>query len=347
MSEKKSSLEITIFSTRFIENKEQDYLFNNTQKVPCKHLQNYYIRLDEIIDKLLSEKVSDEKKTIYVQFKTKLIEFSLGRALEKGEYESIVEGDAYEYVKRMGGRTGEELRPFMTSRDIQAYEDEDNDEDCFIIISDSIAADIKEHKRTDLKERCCQWNLEQQFISMFSDDRKEYYLYQVNNSQVYAVYCLEDEDKDNTGNRWIPCLIRCAQDITGNNPEVGLNINLVLHDKDLGEESEYAGIDVSYIDKDHVKNKKIDCDYEGFSALRDIDQCQILFFQHTTNGVVKILTSSVEDGNLIHNMVSDIMEQYGKLGEVVTASQNAMESETGVDESKKIDSEIIKLAKML
>jgi len=107
-------------------------------------------------------------------------------------------------------------------------------------------------------------------------------LYHIVDTGVYAVHCLEGKDR-NIHNKWIPTLVSCANTLAEGEDYV---LNLILHDKDLGDNTKYTEKDVLPLMDADVKNL-----LNSFSLQlpSNMKKCHIVFFKHTTNNWVKIL----------------------------------------------------------
>lgn len=325
---------ITIFSTRFIaldDKKEDDkkkYLFSNTEKIFSRFLQDYYVRLDEIIDKLLEEESDINKNRLYILLKSHLVEFALGRSLEEGELEQLsIDGQLTNNVSNKGDNTGNDLNDLLTTFDKSELDEADEEfETIFETISDSIDVEIKSRKKPEIKERIEKWGIADRIKALGSEDDERFYLYQLPGEDIYAVLCPEDNKyKDSNEDRWIPCLLNCAHELAKNDGLL-LDIRLVLHDKDLGEDNErYAGR-FTYLSNEDVRNRNLDC-----GRLKEKDECKILFFLHTVGGIVDILLKIKEiEIKDIHKEVDNVMVYYEKLAKIKKDGENALNEPNGL-----------------
>ena len=102
---------------------------------------------------------------------------------------------------------------------------------------------------------------------------------------MYAIKDLEDDEEDKEkGRKWIPTLIQCAKELAGNVPT---EINLVLHDKDLGREENKFAVEEYIITEYQVLDEFNFPEVQ--ELLQDKSICRIIFFQHGHNIYSRIL----------------------------------------------------------
>jgi hypothetical protein len=290
-------IDVTLFSTRFIPTKEEDknkYLFNASERLHSSWLQDYYLNgLKGAVSMLLNEKIENNNKKI-----TQLLVSHLEKTKEQGE----------------------NLTNLFTDSD-KIEGDEYPDTPPEQIIADSINIEIDDKNEDALIARIEQWGLEETVKAIVPDD-KRFFIYRLPNSNVFAVWCPDVGDRDSSGNRWIPCLIKCLHELTkqedGSYPP--LNIQLVLHDMDLDSNSHYAG---------HFTYIENGINLAG-GSLKKGDKCQILFFMHTIGGIVDLLTNPQADKKTIHTEVDKVMKNYGELGKIREEGNSALEKEDGL-----------------
>ena len=190
-------------------------------------------------------------------------------------------------------------------------------------------------KFDELCERIIQWNLEEKIKQLLEEKnndiviaaKKRATLYQIENSDVYAINCLEQNEKDNGGNNWIPSLVKFAKSLS----REPVDINLVLHDKDLGTKYDKPNPPTVFTEQNIVKE---------FESLKDLlcdgTKCRIAFFQHTTNSFVDILNDSKNPKRIIHEEVKAAFDRYSMGYESLIKMSEANLKNEGKDEFKKL-----------
>ena len=343
---------ITIFSTRFIngggnqEGKGNEYLFSNTEKLFRKELKDYYVKPDDAIEQLLAEETSDgEENRLSLLLKRHLVTKALGAEVDEAEWNGLTKDSEsmMQYVIDRDGKTGESLDELETESD--KAEIMDNGEH-FMSICLNIELETEDKVEKDnLKKRIKQWGLEDAVKDMVSEGDKRLYMYKLPGADVYAVFCPEkDAEKDSNGNRWIPCLLDCAHELTKvGDSYVPLDIRLVMHDKDLGEGSVYAGRFTALDEKD-VNDSGLACGH-----LKEGDRCKIMFFQHTVGGIVDLLKPK---GNLIkaddvHGIVDMEIDNYKTLAEYKDEGNEALNNANGLEACRVLNGKVIEHLKKL
>lgn len=132
-------------------------------------------------------------------------------------------------------------------------------------------------------------------------------LYHIVGTGVFAVHCLEGKDKNNH-NQWIPTLVSCATSLAGGEDFV---LNLILHDKDLGDNTKYTEEDVLPLADADVKHL-----LNGFSVPlpSNMTKCHIIFFKHTTNVWVKILRTRYSSSRNLDDEIDVALRGCRELG---------------------------------
>ena len=332
MGEKIEKTRITIFSTKTIG--EEGCLFGKSAKETAHDeqkifLQNYFSRSFKIINQLehllKMENGNESLKNIFLKRINEIKEIS-------------------------GADSAENIAKLMTDGDNRIKEEytlDDNE----IAIKECLDDEIKTQNTIALCNRVNKWELRKELIDLCRDSKewekinKKSTMYQIYTSHVYALHCLEPEDMDKEMDQWLPCLIQCAHALTGR-PSNGIDLQLVLHDAEFGRNTPFTKFDVMALDKNEDVTKAFPATQK---FLDKNDECKILFFQHTTNPVTRILRTPIDDnnGDVIHEKVSDIILSYGRLGILKESSKKALDSENGIDESKMLDAKLIKLTKNL
>ena len=292
-------IDVTLFSTRFIPTKEEDknkYLFNASEREYSSRLQDYYLNgLKGAIDKLLEEKIEVDGQEI-----TQLAQLLT------------------EHLK-VAKNNKADLNTLLTDSDCKMMEKRKKTPE--ITIEKDIELEITNRTTDLLVKRIEKWGLKEVVMDKVRDD-KRFFIYRLPNSNVFAVWCPDVGDRDSSGNRWIPCLIKCLHELTkqedGSYPP--LNIQLVLHDMDLDSNSPYAGR-FTYIENG--------INLAG-GSLKKGDKCQILFFMHTIGGIVDLLTNPQADKKTIHTEVDKVMKNYGELGKIRKEGNSALKKEDGL-----------------
>lgn len=306
--------QVTLFSTRLI--REEKCLFGPDAKEAEKEkyqktLLDYFVRLDALVIELLENDTSKEALRFMLQ---KHIEVNIKNPTE---YDVAA-------AKRLNKTISTQ---FFNNR---------------------INAEVNNSNLEALCARIMCWNLETEFYELCakSENMKKIIdnfaiMYQLGNSDVYAVRCLDEGYLDLKQERWVPCLVCCLKQLITpvDNKDEELDICLVLHDAEFGRDTEYAKHDVMRAtDEDVVKLTA--------SALNG-DHCRILFFQHTTNPVTNILHAVEEKPDEIHREVRHLMDLYGELGKHIKNSREALNDAQGIEKCKQVNKDLIETVKEL
>jgi len=166
---------------------------------------------------------------------------------------------------------------------------------------------------------------------MYAQKRSENF-YKLKDLDVYAIPCLEDQEKEKADKEWIPTLLKCAKEIANesDNSNEEIDLLLVLHDKDL---KKYSDKNLYIITKEKRQE-------ELKLLLGEIEiTCKIVFFQHTVNKFAKILKQPLEEGRNIYDEIVSAINNYeaidpikGKYSEAISAKQNVLEQLQKQDE---------------
>lgn len=121
---------------------------------------------------------------------------------------------------------------------------------------------------------------------------------------AYAVDVLGRETQDNEeGKRgWIKTIIEALKALEVNKDK-DVSIQLVLHDKDLG--GEFVTKDVYVLEKEQIQK------------LTDDKRCKIMFFKHTSNGIVDLLSCKEKSSKDVYDIVKELMEKYSQMKDKV------------------------------
>ncbi len=301
---------ITIFSTKTL--KEDNCLFDNSVKqisnsTAQEIVYDYFLRIRELI---YSDIINDKNKTDLFK---KLFTDKLN-SIESGFDEYATENDKTEAKRAKQNITKEFLKRRIDRDFLPGHYDIDN-----------------------IMERINKWGLEGQVLDMCTDGEsikkveEKSRIYQIAGTNVYALHCLENDDKDTSGKRWIPCLIKCAKALAVGASSI--DINLVLHDKDLGNNSTYAAQDVTILDNDEVR----DIFDKTQTLLQKNDHCRIIFFQHTSNAITQILREPFSKSRDIHYEVKKAFTNYQELNEIKEKSAACLRYENGIIAAKKLN----------
>lgn len=172
-------------------------------------------------------------------------------------------------------------------------------------------AGIETNMFDELCNRIDSWDLKLQLINLLFEKKCEDILtiknratlYQLDNLDVYAIKCLDNNEIKS--NEWISSLIQFAKSLASQNDQ--LEINLVLHDKDLGSKYDKPN-PPTIITEDKIKEEFKDVPI--LQTLQKDDLCRIAFFQHTTNAFVDILNESFNKKRKIHEEVISACKRY-------------------------------------
>lgn len=329
MSDIRQKTIITIFSTKTIG--EEECLFGKDAKTTTHNeqeifLHNYFSRNIKVT-KQLEHILKSEDGQVHLRI---LFQEKLKKQKEEFGISAI-----------------EDL---MTEGD-KSLKSEFSLDDNEVAINERISDEIKKQMIIDLYNRVEKWNLRTEVIGLCEGSEewnkvlKKSNMYQIGSNHVYALHCLEEEDMDIERNQWIPCLVQCARALTGQ-PANGVVIQLVLHDAEFGKNTQYTKHDVMVLEK----KEDVVRDFPSVNNyLEDNDECSILFFQHTTNPVTKILRTPVDDnnGDCVHENVRTVILSYGEFGKLIKDSNETLDSDNGIDASKSIDKKLIELTKKM
>ncbi len=136
------------------------------------------------------------------------------------------------------------------------------------------------------------WNLKDDLKAIPTSVNTEVRAYplKLKDQDVFAIKSLEENEQENCDrnckSKWIKALVDFAKDYSSG---LQMKLYLVLHDKDL---SGYRGED-AYV-----------CSPKESQNLSGIDNCTVIFFAHTTNWFVDILTRPLGLGQ--RNICSEI-----------------------------------------
>lgn len=310
---------ITIFSTKTIG--EEGCLFGKTAKLTAHSeqspfLYDYFSRNMEL---------------------TKQLDYLTGYEEGRRELYDI-------FQKKLETVNENEIVDLMTPEDLRIKNDYSLD-DNIIAINERINEEINNRMIIELYNRVEKWNLRTEVIGLCEGSEewnkvlKKSNMYQIGSNHVYALHCLEEEDMDIERNQWIPCLVQCARALTGQ-PANGVVIQLVLHDAEFGRNTPYTKHDVMVLEK----KEDVVRDFPSVNNyLEENDECSILFFQHTTNPVTRILRTPIDenDGDKIHESVRSVILSYGEFGKTIKKSNEILGSESGIDESKTLNKKVI------
>lgn len=322
---------ITIFSTKSVQ--VEKGLFDKNAKVVDRAkmggiLESYFSRTINVNNMLKSMVESDEgKKVLRTMFQNKIDQVKGG--------EGKPDADA---IKRLVG--------MKTPNDIEYGKKVANaavDEKVEKLFSLNIEKELENPSDMDLLRRVEKWDLRDEVIKLNEDSEewkkvlRKSTMYQIGESDVYALHCLEEEDMDREKERWLPCLLKCAKALMGDCPETGVRIQLVMHDAEFGRGTEYAKHDMMLLEtKADVERD------ENFPVVKGMlgenDECGILFFQHTVNSVTRILNTPVaaKEGDSVHKKVKEVMDMYGELGRIKKNSKEAQSLEACIEADEQL-----------
>ena len=145
---------------------------------------------------------------------------------------------------------------------------------------------------------------EQEYSSKIDALAKVYSLAKITDEEdqyfAYAVHILEGEAQKGS-HLWIDTIINAVKELTNSKEDV--SIQLVLHDKDLG--GEFATKDVYVLEPNQVKNYTSEIN------------CKIVFFKHTSNGIVDLLSKPEKSSKDVYDIVKELMEKYSQMKDKV------------------------------
>lgn len=159
---------------------------------------------------------------------------------------------------------------------------------------DTVLQEMRVNKRDEstLMSWITNWNLEDELGAILpdADSTDRAYPLKLKDQDVFAIKSLEENEQENCDrnckSKWIKALVDFAKDYSSG---LQMKLYLVLHDKDL---SGYRGED-AYV-----------CSPKESQNLSGIDNCTVIFFAHTTNWFVDILTRPLGLGQ--RNICSEI-----------------------------------------
>ena len=322
---------ITIFSTKSVQ--VDGGLFDKDAKIiDCEEcieiLETYFSRTINVA-KMLGDMVKNDEK------KKALLSLFLDKI--KREKEGKSKDEAIKSLVKM--KTQNDMK-YCESH--PSAKDENKVETLFKV---TINNELSNPSDMDLCRRVEQWGLKDDVVKLNKDSEewkkveKKSTMYQIGDSDVYALHCLDEEDMDVNKNVWLPCLLNCAFALVGH-PADGVRIQLVMHDAEFGRKTEYAKHNVMLI-KDKAEVEREFGVVNGM--LGDNDECSILFFQHTVNPVTRILNTPETDGEKVHESVKNVITSYGNLKVYKDESKNA---ET-IEVCKKADDKLMKMIDQL
>lgn len=260
---------VTIFSTKTLTDK--GCLFDGcTTKRYSKDLFDYFTpSIADLVRICIKNKLIDDVKTILLNVEDKV-------PLPKDD-EKIIKGKPVEKV-------------FETHIEFEIR---------------YASSDEEPEKFDELCKRIEMWNQKPQLLELLEkknckeilDIKNRATFLQLEDTEVYAIRCLGDGEKKSE--EWITALVMFAKSLGDE-----IELNLVLHDKDLG--ATYDKPDPpTIISEANVKNV--------FKDINDIlhnIQCRIAFFQHTTNSFVDILNEGFSKKRNIHEEVESACKRY-------------------------------------
>ncbi len=314
MSDEKKT--ITIFSTKSIDEKER--LFN--KKMVTKHteqekyLREYFCRKADITKSVESMLESEDGRN-------GLKELLKGRVVQQKEDGKPLVDLKTEHDKglNVSDEVLEGFLDYIIGKEIEQSQQDETKKDAV----------------GQLVERVNQWGLKSVVMEKahvgeeWEAVKEKSTMYQIDESDVYALHCLDNKDMDVDKNAWLPCLLNCAFALVGH-PAYGVRIQLVMHDAEFGRDTEYAKHDVM-VKKVELENNaennaevKKNEEFPGVGRLLGKnDECSILFFQHTVNVVTRILDTPEKNGDCVHMKVKEAMDMYGELKKIKEKSKNA------------------------
>lgn len=256
--------QITLFSTKTLD--EDGCLFYGGEPIKAPSiLEDYFVKIEELVNACKVCNKLDLLKDTLIQECSKHKKPILYKDIEclKREKE-----------KKKNGKKGINLETIYKSHIDFEIENFDDD-NCFIDLCTRII-------EWDLKDILKGWLVD---CNAFENAANRARLLKLRNDDVYAIKDLDDDEEDKEkGRKWIPTLIQCAKELAGNVPT---EINLVLHDKDLGREEnkfaveEYIITEYQVLDEFNFPEVK--------ELLQDESICRIIFFQHGHNIYSRIL----------------------------------------------------------
>lgn len=327
MNEKKKT--ITIFSTKMVQ-VEEGLFDKNAKEVDRaktgEFLEPYFSRTINVTRMLESMVQTEAGKTrLLGLFQNKINQVKGGKD----------KADAAAIKTLVGMRTMNDMEF------IKKYPVVGADEKVEMLFGVNIKDELNNPSDMNLSRRVERWGLRDEVIKLNKDSeewkkvQRKSTVYQIGESNVYALHCLDEEDMDREKKAWLPCLLNCAFALAGR-PAGGLKIQLVMHDAEFGRDTEYAKHDVMLLED----KAAVESEFEVVNGmLGENDDCCILFFQHTVNAVTRILNTPVsgEAGDSVHEKVGAVVESYGKLKEIKKDAREALDAEDGIAKCKDAD----------
>lgn len=145
---------------------------------------------------------------------------------------------------------------------------------------ETVLQEMRENKKDEstMMSWISHWNLENELRAILPDvgSTNRAHPLKLTGQDVFAIKSLEENEQENCDrecdSKWIKALVDFAKDYSKGSQ---MELYLVLHDKDL---SGYRGED-AYV-----------CSHKVSKKLSGLDNCTVVFFAHTTNWFVDILT---------------------------------------------------------
>lgn len=184
------------------------------------------------------------------------------------------------------------------------------------VFEDNIKAELNSaHENNTFHDSLCEritsWNLRDKFeaivgggVDEIKDAKEKSTVYKIGDLDIYAVRSLEGRDRDLSKSKWISTLMEFVKTL---NDGQELVLNLILHDKDFGENTDYTKSEVTFLAKEDVDALL------GRFAIPNT-QCNIVLFQHTTNAWVKILRTPYSPKRELVKEINDAISGYRDLG---------------------------------
>lgn len=274
--------EITIFSTKTTD--EDGCLFANTKQ--NEHNKIFYKYFRSSIAELMKYVLKDQTKMEEVRD-------MLFSVVDANKPLTSIDKDIVEKLRKKG-KSKELTRIFEDN--IKAELNSAHDNDTF---------------RDLLCERITSWNLRDEYeaivggdVAEIKDAKEKSTLYKIGDLDIFAIRSLKGRDRDTGKSKWISTLMEFVNSLTNGQ---GLVLNLILHDKDFGENTVYTKSDVTFLAKEDVDALL------GSFAIPNT-QCNIVFFQHTTNAWVKILRTPYSPKRDLVKEINDALSSYRELG---------------------------------
>lgn len=273
--------EITIFSTKTTD--ENGCLFANTKQNEYNKIFYKYFRSP--IAELMKYVLDDQAKMEEVRSML----FSVVDAIKPL---TSIDKDIVEKLQKKG-KSKELTRIYKANIEAEINSAHENN-----IFFDSLC------------ERITSWNLRDKFEAIVGDvdeikeAKEKSTVYKIEDLDIFAIRSLEGRDRDLGKSKWISTLMEFANTVTDGQ---GFVLNLILHDKDFGENTVYTKSEVTFLAKEDVDTLL------GRFAIPNT-QCNIVFFQHTTNIWVKILRTPYSPKRELVKEINDALSSYRELG---------------------------------